>query len=308
VSDRDRAAVSHCGGHAWARDHRIKQLYAPPRASAALAIVLGYAAGLVALPGVAAAAARLALTIACAFATASVLKGLNNIVHECSHQAFSTSRAFNDGVGTLLCIVLLTDYGSYKLEHASHHRHLGDYGRDLDFQLRRPLAHDRPFRWRRMVLDLVTLRFLWFYAPRIQLSQPHQRAGAAALALALTVLIALGWWHAALTLAMAHVVFMPLLRFLIDIVDHGGIYLVGEDELRKSRNFIVRNPVVRWLLFPRNDCYHLIHHLYPYLPVASFGAAHALLSDNPDYRALPHRATTWLWSRQSTQPVHWSQE
>jgi fatty acid desaturase len=91
-------------------------------------------------------------------------------------------------------------------------------------------------------------------------------------------------------------VFMPFLRFVIDIIDHGGIYTAEANELYKSRNFI-HHAALRWILFPRNDCYHLIHHLYPYLPVASFGKVHAILMEDPEYRNLQHRATFHLSHR-----------
>lgn len=279
---------------AWARDPRVRQFFTPPSVARASAILFGYLASIVALMIVVEIVGHAAVTVALAILISSLLKGLNNIVHECSHHAFSRSRAFNETVGELLCVILLNDYASYKKEHGSHHRFLGDYARDLDFQARLPLAHDRPFRWRRVLLHVATLRFLWFYVPRVRLTRREHAAGVAAHALMFVVLLAAGAYQAVLAFALAHVVFLAFLRFLIDIVDHGGIYLAEVDELYKSRNFIMRNAALRWLFFPRNDCYHLIHHLYPYLPVATFGKVHALLLEDPEYRNLRHRATFHL--------------
>lgn len=274
-----------------ARDRRIKQFFAPQGVASASAIVAGYILPIAALVIAAGVAEHVAVTAAAAVLIGTLLKGLNNIVHECSHQAFSNDRAFNERLGSILCVVLLTDYASYKKEHSSHHRFLGDYDRDLDFQARRPLGHDQPFTWRRLVVPLATLRFLWFYLPRPRLTQRDHLVGVAALGLLLGGLCSIGAIHAALALALAHVVVVPFLRFIIDLVDHGGLYRAELEEMYKSRNFIVSNPVLRWMLFPRNDCYHLIHHLYPYLPVASFGEVHEILMEDPDYRALRHLAT-----------------
>lgn len=280
-----RASADH-----RARDRRIKQFFAPQGTASASAIVAGYSLPMAALMVAAEIAGHAAVTAAAAVLIGMLLKGLNNIVHECSHHAFSSDRAFNERLGSILCVVLLADYASYKREHSSHHRFLGDYDRDLDFQVRRPLGHDRPVTWWRMVAPLATLRFLWFYMPRPQLTRRDHLIGVTALGLLLGGLLSIGAIHAALALALAHLLVVPLLRFVIDLVDHGGLYRAELDELYKSRNFIISNPVLRWMLFPRNDCYHLIHHLYPYLPVASFGEVHKILMEDPDYRALRHLA------------------
>ncbi|HEX2691561.1 MAG TPA: fatty acid desaturase [Kofleriaceae bacterium] len=282
---------------ASARDRRIKHFFTPQSTARASAILFGYAVSIVALLGLAQVAGHPAVTILAAMLIASLLKGLNNIVHECSHHSFSKDRAFNERVGSILCVTLLSDYASYKKEHSSHHRFLGDYAHDLDFQLRQPLGHDLAFRWRRVLGHLATFRFLWFYVPRVRLTRREHQGGVALFALVLGGLIVLEAYQAALAFALAHVVFLAFLRFLIDIVDHGGIYLADQSELYKSRNFILHNAALRWMFFPRNDCYHLIHHLYPYLPVASFGEVHTILMEDPDYRNLRHRATFHLSHR-----------
>ena len=276
----------------WPRagDPRIKRFFTPPSVARASATLAAYLLAIPALVVVAEVVGRTPVTLVIAVVLGTVFKGLNNIVHECSHHAFSSERAFNERVGAWLCVVLLSDYASYKKEHSSHHRFLGDYDRDLDFALRRGLGHDRPFTWRRLVAPVATLRFLWFYLPRPQLTRREHATGVLAWGATLAGLLAVGAVDAALALALGYLVVLSLLRFVIDVVDHGGIYEARRAELYKSRNFIVGNPVLRWLLFPRNDCYHLIHHLYPYLPVSTFGAVHAILMEDPDYRALPHAA------------------
>jgi len=283
--------------HAWARDRRIRHLFAPPSTTRASIVLFSYLAPIPVLMVLVQLVARLPVTVVAAILLSSLLKGLNNIVHECSHHAFSKHRAFNERVGAILCVLLLMDFTFYKKEHTSHHRFLGDYERDFDFQARRVLRHDQPFRWRRMLRDIVTLRFLWLYVPRIQLKRYEHVAGAAIVGATLIVLYVTGEHQAALAFALAYGVFLPFLKFLIDIVDHGGIYTKDAEELYKSRNFIIYNAALRWLFFPRNDCYHLIHHLYPYLPVKNFSKVHALLMEDPDYRQLRHRATFELSPR-----------
>jgi fatty acid desaturase len=284
----------------WARDPRIKRLFTPQSAARAAIVLFGYVASIVVLLVVTNLAGHFAVTVVASVLIASRLKGLNNIVHECSHHAFAASRAFNERVGAILCVVLFTDYASYNKEHASHHRSLGDYTRDLDFQLRRPLAHDQPFSWRRVLVQIATLQFLWFYVPRPRLTKSEHLGGIVVLALVLGALVWAGAYQAALALVLAHVVFLALHRFVIDIVDHGGIYTADVDEIHRSRNFIIGNAVLREIVFPRNDCYHLVHHLYPYLPVVSFGEAHALLMEDPEYCDLRHHPKFGLAGRRDT--------
>ena len=75
----------------------------------------------------------------------------------------------------------------------------------------------------------------------------------------------------------------PAISYWTDCIDHGGI-LDADDEIEASRNLIVPRPL-RLFLFPRNDCYHLIHHLFPTVPVHHFDACHKKLLADASYRA-----------------------
>ena len=77
----------------------------------------------------------------------------------------------------------------------------------------------------------------------------------------------------------------PTLNYWTDCLDHAG--LVGAtDELEASRN-VLAPALVRWLFFPRNDCYHLVHHLFPQVPARHLDYAHAELCKDPDYSRQP---------------------
>jgi fatty acid desaturase len=85
-------------------------------------------------------------------------------------------------------------------------------------------------------------------------------------------------------------------------VDHAGL-IAESDDLYASRNLILPQPL-RALLFPRNDCFHLVHHLFPSVPTRHLPACHRRLMSDPAYAALSHRArpprTTLV------DPVGWS--
>jgi fatty acid desaturase len=44
---------------------------------------------------------------------------------------------------------------------------------------------------------------------------------------------------------------------------------------------------VRLIFFPRNDSYHLVHHLFPQIPARHLHQAHQELCRDPSYRRLP---------------------
>jgi fatty acid desaturase len=284
-----------------ATNRKIKALFQPPTVLTAASTVAAYVFAIPMALAVSQLVGHVAMSIGIAVLVSSLLKGVNNIVHECSHRSFSSDGRFNHVIGSVLSVLLLMDFTSYKREHVSHHRYLGNYERDLDFQIRRRLRHGRPFTWSRILRDLVTLRACWFYLPRVNLAHPHHLAGVAIYAATLAALFAAGATNAAIVLLGAYAGCFSILRYFIDIVDHGGLYRDHVTEIYKSRNFIVRNRAIRWLLFPRNDCYHLVHHLYPYLPVASFGKAHVVLMEEAGYQRLPHEAR--LGTFESSDPI-----
>lgn len=284
--------------------NQMKRLFNPPSTWAGSLVLARYSMLFIlglALPEV---FKNALITFPASLLTAVCFKGFNNVVHECSHGAFSRSRPFNTWVGKILCIPLFMDFDSYKKEHASHHQYLGNYKKDIDFQAREILRHDQPFTLRRVLADIVTLRFGWLYWPRLNLKNRAHWLVMVPQASLIFILYWSGAKYALLTLTLAQVLFLPLLRYLIDIVDHGGLYKEGIDEIHKSRNFIVESPLLRGIFFPRNDCYHLIHHLYPYLPVHNFGKAHTLLMKDKIYSGLEHRAIWLAFKEQSNRTTY----
>lgn len=52
------------------------------------------------------------------------------IGHECGHQAFSPSKAINNGVGYVLHTLLLVPYYSWRYSHSKHHKATGHMSKD----------------------------------------------------------------------------------------------------------------------------------------------------------------------------------
>ena len=55
-----------------------------------------------------------------------------------------------------------------------------------------------------------------------------------------------------------------------------------------ENTIIIDNKIIAYFLLPRNDGYHLIHHLLPVLAVEKFNKAHILLMEDTTYKSLEH--------------------
>ncbi|KAI8083085.1 delta-12-fatty acid desaturase [Halteromyces radiatus] len=97
----------------------------------AIILALGYAATYIDhLPS---APLRLALWSFYWIAQGVVGTGVWVIGHECGHQAFSPSKAINNGVGMVLHSLLLVPYHSWRFSHSRHHKATGHMTKDQVF-------------------------------------------------------------------------------------------------------------------------------------------------------------------------------
>lgn len=214
---------------------------------------------------------------------ATRMRGLNNIVHECSHATFSTERADNVLIGKVCAALLFNSFTMYRDEHLTHHKHIGDYEHDLDLQGIKNLGlHDRLTARvvLRHIMTPLLLRHLSCYLS-LNLSRkdgfPFQALQYALLG-AVSVITALAPMTGILMLIVPFVLIYSSLMYWADCMDHAGL-VPSEDDLVSSRNLLAPN-VLRWLFFPRNDCFHLVHHLFPHIPARHLEASHeALLED-----------------------------
>lgn len=222
---------------------------------------------------------------------ATRLRGLNNIVHECSHATFAVHRRSNVLIGKLCSAITLGSFTAYRDEHLSHHKHVGDYERDLDLQGIEPLGLHDPLTPRVVLRHAVTplvMRHLPHYL-KIDLSS---RDGRFFLLLKVAYLVVIALLIVQFPLPMALFAILPYvtmytaLNYWADCLDHAGL-IETEDDLDSSRN-VLAPKVLSWFLFPRNDGYHLVHHLFPNVPARHLAEAHGKLLDDPIYRTRPN--------------------
>jgi fatty acid desaturase len=221
------------------------------------------------------------------------LRGINNILHECCHATFAQDRRDNMLIGNVCASLLMKSFRKYRLDHMTHHAHNGDYEKDAD------LAHIQKFRLHdpislrtvlRHFVTPLTGRHLPYYTG-INLSAEDGRFFVGlkiGLLVATAVFLLLSPIAALLMVVVPLFYVYPTLSYWADCFDHAG--LVGADEeLEASRNVLAPLPV-RLLFFPRNDAYHLVHHLFPQIPARHLHRAHAELCRDPAYRRMPTAA------------------
>ena len=222
---------------------------------------------------------------------ATRLRGLNNIVHECSHYTFTRSIRANVMFGRIAAVVLLGGFRKYEREHATHHTFLGDHEQDKDFENLQVFGIDKPVTWSSLARHIATPILglhLRRYFP-VDLSFEDGRAvGLAKLGLlgAVALGVWLAPWTTVLMVLVPYLYVMTAINYWNDCVDHAGL-IAETDDLYASRNLILPLPL-RALLFPRNDCFHLVHHLFPSVPVQHLPACHRRLLSDPTYAALQH--------------------
>jgi fatty acid desaturase len=219
---------------------------------------------------------------------ATRMRGLNNIVHECSHATFSEHRQDNARIGKICAALLFNSFSEYRDEHLSHHAHLGDYEHDLDLKGIQNLRLHDPLTTR-VILRHIMTPFLGRHLPYYLGLNMSARDGQVYQALKVGVLVAV----AAVTYAvpMAGILFLIVpfvliyssLNYWADCMDHAGLVEAGDD-LKSSRNVLAPS-VIRWLFFPRNDCFHLVHHLFPHVPARHLETTHLELMKDRLYRA-----------------------
>ena len=253
-------------------------------------IIIAVTAGTV-LITIPASALTVTIGVLLVFIIGTRLRGLGNIIHECCHFTFSAHREDNPRIGKLCAVVLFNCFNDYREEHLSHHAHVGDYERDLDLGGIKDLRlHDRVTP--RVLCRHLMVPLLGKHLPYYLKVDFSLRDGAWYTALKVALLFAICIYAVAFPVAALLFLIVPFLfvysalNYWADCMDHAGLLEAGDD-LETSRNVLAPWPL-RWVFFPRNDCYHLVHHLFPHIPARHLGKAHSQLSREASYRSRPN--------------------
>ena len=219
------------------------------------------------------------------------MRGLNNIIHECSHATFTNDRSQNTLIGKFCAVLLFNSFCDYRDEHLTHHAHLGDYDHDRDLQGIQGLKLHEPLSARVVLRHIVTPligRHLPYYL-NLNLSARDGMLSMFFKGFILVTVAVCAWLFPMTTLLFVVVpftLFYSALNYWADCLDHAGIVSSGDD-LDASRNILAPR-LIRRLFFPRNDCFHLVHHLFPHVPARHLETSHKLLELDDEYCCLPN--------------------
>jgi beta-carotene hydroxylase len=219
---------------------------------------------------VAAATGAIALWLA-VILNALLAYGAYTPLHEASHGNIGGKRLawVNGIVGVAGASLLLHNFTMHRTTHLAHHAHLNDPARDADHWV-------AGRRWWSVLLRCATLVFA-HYIMGLRLN--GRRVVLTAMAentIPLAALAAVGWFAGWQVMCFAMVlpalIGATLLGLLFDYAVHTPH--TGSDRFGATRIFLFPSgawQVCSWAWMGQN--YHLIHHLYPWLPFYRYAAA-----------------------------------
>jgi len=221
------------------------------------------------------------------FVVANRQRALGNLLHDAGHQNLYRKKIVNDLVGVIfLAPALMSDLGIYRDLHFRHHAMLGKPESDPDYIL--PFSVGlRP--WWVTYRDLAFSRTAWLGS----IVGHTVKAGVDWRCRAYIIL----WWIIVCGLFAACVNVSFAMLFLLlwffakgtvfhivtifrEMCDHfnlepGGIYSF-------TRDIIAARPWC-WIIHPRNNAYHLSHHLMPSVPYYRLPEAQKTFARLPSY-------------------------
>lgn len=246
--------------------------------------------------------------------------GLAILMHEAAHGGLHRDRRINDAIGKWLCAAPIgASLHAYRPYHLRHHRYTQTKD-DPDLSLSAAFPVSRASMRRKVLRDLFGVTFYrqrlvpLFLGVRAALSRRHlsrdkdraidfrvvdlgNRGQGAFLIVNLGLIVVLALFHQAhlyfvLWLA-ALATWFPLVTRIRNIGEHACIE-DGDNLLRQARD-VRANALERLFIAPYWVHYHLMHHLFMYLPCYRLEAAHLMLAAKnygaqmevqPSYRAV----------------------
>jgi fatty acid desaturase len=225
-------------------------------------------------------------------------RALGNILHDAGHRNLCRERWINDLLArALVAPFVFASLSAYQAAHFKHHLSLGDGANDPDLL---PVPAERPRHWLTSCLRNVIALPAWWGSFAGHL-------GAPAVALPAKVYM-LAWWGVLLalmdalaggTFALAFVslwlaaraTLFHLITTFREMCDHFGLRPTGI--LSFTRDTACQG-FWRWVIHPRNNGYHLTHHLLPAVPYYRLPQAHALFQQVPTFRTRGQICTTYF--------------
>ncbi len=216
-------------------------------------------------------------------------RAIGNTLHDAGHNSLHRNRAINDAIANaLIAPAAFSDVAHYREQHMRHHMNLGVSATDPDYLAppHRPTAG-----WVDSLLRNVLSVRQWWGSVAGHLGSGDVRWPAklyiCAWWVAACVLIGLAagaqfLWAFVLLWMLARATAFHLITMFREMCDHyglrpGGILSFSRDV--RGDAFLFR------LIHPRNNGYHLTHHLLPAVPYYRLARAQQLFAGTSVYRA-----------------------
>lgn len=210
------------------------------------------------------------------FLIGSRMRGLMNLLHECSHNSLVISNVhLNNLLGQMCALSLLMTREGYTESHMRHHLYFRDENKDPDLIRYRAVFGDIAVRGAKSLDEwvggILNIRNFVLYA-YINSTRDVLVSGRRNL------LVLLGFWGAIVTIfiyfgkldllflywIIPYYTTFKVVCYIAELAEHFGIYAKA-NELEQTRNMYV-NKVAEFLFWPHGDNYHLVHHLFPFVP------------------------------------------
>ncbi len=216
-------------------------------------------------------------------------RALGNILHDAAHRNLTRNRRLNDLVTrALIAPLLFLSLSRYRDLHFRHHLDLGRAGGDPDLI---PIPTRKAASWTR---SLATNALQWPAFAGSAFGHLVDRAvswpkrlyivawWAAVCALLVTAAGPTAISEAMAVWMLARVTTFHVITTYREMCDHHGLMPGGVFSF--TRDLPAAGPW-SWLIHPRNNAYHLTHHLLPAIPYYRLPAAQRLFATLPPYRS-----------------------
>lgn len=225
-------------------------------------------------------------------------RALGNILHDAAHRNLTRDRQVNDLVArALIAPLLFLSLSHYRDLHFRHHFDLGAQGTDPDLI---PIPTEKARSWTiavaantlsvRAVLGSTFGHLLDRAVPRA--ARLYIFAWWAMLVVAVAAIMGAGPAFAMLTLWLAaRATFFHMITTFREMCDHHGLAPGGVFSFTRD---ITSSGAWSLLIHPRNNAYHLTHHLLPAVPYYRLPEAQRLFANLPEYQGRAQVCPTYL--------------
>lgn len=228
-------------------------------------------------------------------------RALGNILHDAAHRNLTRDRQVNDLVArALIAPLLFLSLSHYRDLHFRHHVDLGAQGTDPDLI---PIPPEKARSWAiALANNLLSIRAVLgsTFGHLLDLAVPlAERLYIVAWWSILVVAVAAitGEGPAVATLAMwlaARATFFHLITTFREMCDHHGLTPGGVFSFTRD---ITASGAWPLLIHPRNNAYHLTHHLLPAVPYYRLPEAQRLFAQLPEYQRRAQVCPTYFAGR-----------